>query len=402
MRILNLTAQFPGQTGSGTYLNAIINEAIKNGHEIGVIGATQDGLSYNRKDLAYLDLLEFNTKDMPFKIVGMSDVMPYESTKYKDMDETMLKIWEERFRGLIKKSMEVFKPDIILSHHLFLLTAIVCDLNLEVPIYAFCHGTDIRQYLSLESYQMRLKESLIKLEGVFSLNNDQRNIINELYEIELDNIHVVGGGYNEDIFYPPDHREVKDKVRLIYAGKLSYAKGLKPLFSVIDDLRSKYNLAIYLAGSGSKDEEEEIRELGKMDEIIFLGNLDQDKLANKFRESDIFVLPSYYEGLPLVVMEALACNLRIVVSNFKGLIDYIGEPINSSGLIEYVELPKGLVLDRLKYQDEMVFKNKLKKSLEKSISDHLIGYNSFAPYKEEIKEFSWEGVFKRIEKTILF
>lgn len=402
MKILNLIAQFPGQTGSGTYINSIMNEAKRKSHHIGLIGAIQEGLIFNREDLQYLDLIRFNTKEVPFNIVGMSDIMPYESTKYRDLDDNMKRIWEDKFTEALLKGIAEFKPDIILSHHLFLLTALACDLNLDIPIYAFCHGTDIRQFLSLDKYQDRLINSLMGLKGVFSLNHDQRNVINELYGISLDNIHVVGGGYDEGLFYPPDNDSIDDKIKIVYAGKLSYAKGLRPLIQCIEELKNDHNITLLMAGSGSKDEEYEIRELGKMEEVNFLGNLPQKDLADIFRDSDIFVLPSYYEGLPLVVMEALACNLKIVVSNFKGLIDYIGEPLNSSGLIEYVKLPKELVLEGLSSEDELKYKDNLKKALKKSIINHILGYNSFAPYKEAIRNFSWEGVFNKIEKEILF
>ena len=99
---------------------------------------------------------------------------------------------------------------------------------------------------------------------------------------------------------------------------------------------------LHLAGSGSSDEERQIRQLAgeKRGKIVFHGALSQEELANLFRVSDIFVLPSFYEGLPLVVLEALASGLRVVTTDLPGLKEYLGREINYSGLIRYVELPR--------------------------------------------------------------
>jgi len=402
IRILNLIAQFPGQTGSGTYLNAILNEGLKKNYEMGLIGAIQNDQEFLRDDLSYLNLIQFDTGVIPFNIVGMSDNMPYNSTRYTDLTDEMYNIWRMNFKEAVLKAMEIFKPDIILTHHLWLLSSMIVELKLNIPVYAFCHGTDIRQFLSVDRFQNYVKDNLKQLDGIFSLNNDQKNLIEELFNIEKHKIHVVGGGYNEDVFYPLENKEIHEVTKIVYAGKLSYAKGLKPLIKAFKELKEEHHITLSIAGSGNGAEEEEIRKLGNIEDIKFLGNLPQEVLADLFRESDIFVLPSYYEGLPLVVMEALATHLRIVVSNFSGLIDYIGDSLNNSGLIQYVQLPTSLILNDLDEKEELKYKENLKKALENQIINHKVGYNNFAPFKSDILKFSWEGVFNSIEKIILF
>ena len=41
-------------------------------------------------------------------------------------------------------------------------------------------------------------------------------------------------------------------------------------------------------------------------------------LAEVFRQSDVFALPSFFEGLPLVTMEAMACGCKVVCSQIPG------------------------------------------------------------------------------------
>lgn len=51
-------------------------------------------------------------------------------------------------------------------------------------------------------------------------------------------------------------------------------------------------------------------------------------------------MPSFYEGLSLVTIEALATGLIVVASSIAGLKSFLGDKVNNSGIIEYVKLPK--------------------------------------------------------------
>ena len=63
-------------------------------------------------------------------------------------------------------------------------------------------------------------------------------------------------------------------------------------------------------------------------------------MSELFNKSHIFVLPSFYEGLPVVVLESLACGCKVIVSKINGLEDFIGEDINDSHNILYLKMPR--------------------------------------------------------------
>ena len=52
---------------------------------------------------------------LPFPIPGMSDRMPYPSTKYREMGQEMHRCWKEAFRRVVDQAVHEFQPDIILS-----------------------------------------------------------------------------------------------------------------------------------------------------------------------------------------------------------------------------------------------------------------------------------------------
>ena len=96
-KILHIISQYPGKTGSGTYLQALISEGKKKGHIQSLVSGIHNGDIINLKNIDNFYPVTFNTKEIPFPIVGMSDIMPYESTTYCDLNEYMFNILKEGF-----------------------------------------------------------------------------------------------------------------------------------------------------------------------------------------------------------------------------------------------------------------------------------------------------------------
>jgi glycosyltransferase involved in cell wall biosynthesis len=400
MKILHILAQFPGETGSGIYVNSLINEGKKKNHQQGLIAAIQEGLTYENNSLDYLNLVRFNTKEIPFKIVGMSDIMPYPSTTYKELDKKMLSDWMNAFEKSIIDALNNFNPDVIISHHLWILTSLVCRLKSNQKVIGICHGTDIRQMYYNPDYREFVVEGCRKLDFVLTLSSQQKLEVHDMYNIPKDKIEVIGAGYNSEYFYPPDVRPSNESIKIIYAGKLSISKGVPHLIMAFRNLKDKYEIDLSLAGNGSGEEKEKILKMANENKVRYLGNLSQKNLGEVFRKSHIFVLPSFYEGLGLVTIEALACGLRAVVTNHSGIREYLGEEINKSGMIKYVDLPPMSSVDVVSEEGEIIFIRSLEKGIESMIKKVLEGYNSFTAIDDNLKQLSWEHLFIKLEKIL--
>jgi len=193
-------------------------------------------------------------------------------------------------------------------------------------------------------------------------------------------------------------------VELVYAGKLNRSKGVVSLIRAVDGL-DFYNKKIILtiAGTGSGDEAESIYAAAKecRHEVVFTGNLHQYKLSRLFRDSDIFILPSFYEGLPLVLIEAMASGLRVVTTDLPGVKGWIGMEINSSGIIEYVDMPAMEGIDA-PYENELPgFEQRLREAIETQFNRMLKHENSDEDFVyESIKKLSWRGVFETMENIL--
>lgn len=394
-KILHVIAQYPGKTGSGIFLQSLVKEGAKQNYVQGVVYATSNKIEEAKfyDDSIKLYPVEFNTEKMNFNIVGMSDIMPYESTKYSELTKDMFNIWYESFFEAIKKAIEEFKPDIIISQHLYVLTSIINKIREKTKLIVLSQGTELRQLKLVPKYNDLVINGCKDVDIVASLNNYQKEEIVKTYNFKPEKVKVMGVGYNSDVFY---YNNEKKSRKVVYAGKISSSKGVKSLINAFKNIKDE-NIELLIIGSGA-NEEETIKNLAIGDRRIkFLGALPQEELADILRKSELFILPSFYEGLPLVIMEALACNVKVIVSDIKGIKPWIGEKINSSGAIFYLPLPRLIDVDIPHEDDVLDFEEGIKKCIISEI-DKVVDFNNI---KDEIKGRSWKGYFDRLSKYFI-
>ena len=89
MRILNITAQRPDSTGSGVYLAETVRCQVAAGNEAAVVAGVGPHDEPSLGTSVPCFPVRFDTDELPFRIAGMSDVMPYHSTRHRDMTPAM-------------------------------------------------------------------------------------------------------------------------------------------------------------------------------------------------------------------------------------------------------------------------------------------------------------------------
>ena len=76
----------------------------------------------------------FHNADVSYQIPGMSDVMPYESTRFCDLSEEDLCEYENAFSEILRHAVSRFNPDIIHSHHLWIVSSVARRLFPDIPL----------------------------------------------------------------------------------------------------------------------------------------------------------------------------------------------------------------------------------------------------------------------------
>ena len=121
--------------------------------------------------------------------------------------------------------------------------------------------------------------------------------------------------------------------------------------------------------------------------VEFAGQVSQDDLVRSYNEADVFVLPSFFEGLPLVSIEALACGCKAVLTDLPGIRPWI-ESQTSGGFIEFVEPPCMHDVDNPIEEDLPAFEERLADALERALA---------APSELcDTSQVSWDALAKRL------
>lgn len=400
MKILHALAQLPEKTGSGVYYSNMIGGFKKYEHDQRAIFAQQDGYDWNILEKKYQYPVNFKSKDLPFPIVGMSDVMPYENTTYLSMTEEMISLWIRAFKKRLIEIKEDFQPDIIFAHHLWILTALVREVFPDTRIIGICHNTDLRQSEMNPQLKDKYVNKIDELDNIFSASDQQKDEIVAVYGIDKSKIIAVGGGFNQDIFYFPKEKNYDNKIRLVFCAKIDPSKGIYELIEVYKSLGLE-DITLDIIGNPDKENKKKIEGYIKDDNSIKLYNVkDQISLGDKLREKDIFLMPSYYEGLGLMAIESLACGLYVVTTEIEALMSLLGEEIKKSGIIKYIPLPRIYDTDKAVKEDLPEFKENLKQAILTQIEKVRNKEEFPIECEDKIKNFSWDRLVEYMNDII--
>ena len=342
MKILHLISQYPAKTGSGVYLSQVYKNLKLKGYNQKVLCAmNSDDIVETEFD--DIEIIKFNGGDFEFPVVGMSDIMPYKSTLFSDLKGDKLDKYIQVFKDKINDIVKRYNPDIIFSNHLYIMTSILSDMKLNCKVIAFCHGTCLRQLSNNFFHRDIIINGIRNVDKIFALSELQKDEISDVFSFPKKDIKVIGGGFDSDFYFRKEKKKFDDNslIKIIYAGKFSRAKGVIYLLKAFEKIREQYNIKLILAGGGTGAEYDEIVQYAdKLSNYVELkGYMSTSEIGDLFRSCDIFAMPSFYEGLSLVTIEAIACGLNVVTNELDNLLNFIGPEIYESNIFEIVSMP---------------------------------------------------------------
>jgi glycosyltransferase involved in cell wall biosynthesis len=133
-----------------------------------------------------------------------------------------------------------------------------------------------------------------------------------------------------EIFSPAAHVKNQDIPVISYIGRLTRGKGVELFIEALTLLRqTNPEFKVFVVGGGEQRSclEELVHARGMNDRITFTGEIaDAPAIVTYYQHSYLIVMPSYSEGMPLVLLEAMACGVPVVASRVGGMTDVISLP----------------------------------------------------------------------------
>ena len=221
------------------------------------------------------------------------------------------------------------RPDLILNYWLYPdgYAAVRIARELDVPVVVGAIGSDLRTRTDPFTIK-RVLETMTAADAVITVSEELRQLAISR-GVAGEKVTSILNGCDTTIFYPGDRdlarRQLgvdRDDELIVYAGNLLETKGLGELmdaFAGLAKTRPKARLALVGQGPFRDTIGRRIAMSGLEKSVLLPGRCDATGIAQWMRAADIFCLPSYSEGCPNVVVEALACGRPIVGTNVGGI-----------------------------------------------------------------------------------
>jgi glycosyltransferase involved in cell wall biosynthesis len=152
------------------------------------------------------------------------------------------------------------------------------------------------------------------------------------YDIGYEQISIMGNGVNTDLFRPAAKKSQDRPHYILTVGRLAPGKGLDDLIQCARIvLESNPDIRFLIAGSGPLEKSLKLRisALGLESNISLLGQIsDRNEMVRLYQNATIILHPSHYEGLPTVILEAMACEKPVIATIVGGIPDLISDGIN--------------------------------------------------------------------------
>ncbi len=227
----------------------------------------------------------------------------------------------------IAAPMRAFAPDLVLSYWLYpdAYGAMLAARRIGAPLVVGARGSDLRVR---DAISRRLTRPVLRAaRRLLVVSEDLGRVAERDYGADPDRIRTIPNGCDAAIFHPADRGEARraldlpaDAEVVTYVGRLVPEKGLRELLLAAGQLRAaRPRLQLVLVGEGPMHAELAALAAAGDLPVRFAGTRPPAEVARWMCASDLVTLPSYSEGHPNVLVEALACGRPVVATPVGGI-----------------------------------------------------------------------------------
>ncbi len=196
------------------------------------------------------------------------------------------------------------------------LLALVARLR-GASVVVHAHGGLIRTWVDGPVRRLLVRAAMTPVRTVVAVSDGERAAL--VRALPADRVRLIRNGVDTAVFRPPDQgRQPGRRPVVLYVGLLTPRKGVVDLLRASEELTERgVDHELRIVG-GTPDEgahaEREVRDAAGP-EVRFLGTQPHEAMADHYRAADVFCLPSWWEAMPLSILEAMASGLPVVATD---------------------------------------------------------------------------------------
>jgi glycosyltransferase involved in cell wall biosynthesis len=209
----------------------------------------------------------------------------------------------------------------------------------RTPVVTTLRGEDIAKSDKSKLYGIILKLCIVMNRKIISVSEAINNQLTESFPNHVNKLMFLPNGVDSNFLEAVNSREPagdKDEevLEILTVSSLIPRKGVKDIINALSKIKkteSNFRLSIVGAGVEKNHLEQLVDSFGLTKHVNFLGNVSPQEMPNYFMRADVFILASYSEGRPNVILESFAAGVPVIASEIDGITELVEE--NITGLL---------------------------------------------------------------------
>lgn len=222
-------------------------------------------------------------------------------------------------RLFLKKDIDVFYSS---SHY----APRYCPVPLIITIYDLSFEKFPRYFKKSDLVKLKnwTAYSALKANHIITISEYSKYDIIDFYKIPENKITVAYPGINREVYKVLNNKKENNGKYIVFIGTLQPRKNLENLLIALKNIKDLNLVVIGKKGWMYEEIFEKVKNLGLEKRVTFTGFIDEEKIAEILNNAQCFVLPSFYEGFGIPVVEAMACGCPVACSNTSSLPEIAG------------------------------------------------------------------------------
>ena len=222
----------------------------------------------------------------------------------------------------LRRLFNEIKPDVIHSHLYALKYAVLASLGKHIPIIHTVHNVALKEANKTNRKINKLIYDL-KLATPVALSEEIKETIRTVYKLSDERIPVILNGIDLSKCQEKKDYSLGSPIKIIHVGRFFEQKNHEYIIKCAKKLSRLKDIKILFFGDGPYMQKcMDLVEKCHLESVICFRGVSSN-IYPELHASDVFILPSKWEGIPISIIEAMGTGLPIVASNVGGISDMI-------------------------------------------------------------------------------